>query len=76
MEYVNTDTKGVNFPKTLVGKRKLDIICNTCLDLFYKNGIFDTQIQDICKSANIAVGTFYIYHIVVAYSTASDIYVL
>ena len=61
MQFQNVHIKGVNFPKTQIGKAKLDRICSAALDIIGKRSFFETPVLDICKAANIAVGTFYIY---------------
>lgn len=61
MQFQNVHTKGVNFPKTQIGKAKLDRICTAALGIFSQRSFFETPILDICKESGIAVGTFYIY---------------
>lgn len=61
MKYQNVNVKGVNFPKTQLGKTKMDTICNVALNLFATKNFYATSISDICKAAKMAVGTFYIY---------------
>jgi len=65
MEYIlckdDSFIKGVNFPKSQVGFRKMCTICDAAETLFDKKGFYDTSIADICRLAETAVGTFYIY---------------
>ena len=64
---INVD--GVNTPKTNLGKQKMEIIVSAAVDLFTKEGFYQTSISDICKKAKTAVGTFYIY-----FDSKADIY--
>ena len=61
--------KGVNQPKTKLGLEKMHKIIEAAEELFTKVGFYQTSISDICKRANTAVGTFYIY-----FDTKTDIY--
>ena len=61
--------KGVNQPKTKLGLAKMHKIIEAAEELFTKVGFYQTSISDICKRANTAVGTFYIY-----FDTKTDIY--
>ena len=61
--------KGVNQPKTKLGLAKMHKIVEAADELFTKVGFYQTSISDICKKANTAVGTFYIY-----FDTKTDIY--
>lgn len=60
---------GVNPPKTKLGLAKMHKIVDAAEELFTKVGFYQTSISDICKKADTAVGTFYIY-----FSTKTDIY--
>ena len=60
---------GVKQPKTKVGQIKMDRLINAAEELFTTKGFYQTSITDICKSADTAVGTFYIY-----FQTKTDIY--
>ena len=61
--------KGVNHPKTKLGLAKMHKIIEAAEELFTSVGFYQTSISDICKKANTAVGTFYIY-----FNTKTDIY--
>lgn len=61
MNFQNVNVAGVNYPKTLLGKAKMDKICNAAIKLFGSQNFYKTSISDICKAAKTAVGTFYIY---------------
>lgn len=61
--------KGVNHPKTKLGLAKMHKIIEAAEELFTGVGFYQTSISDICKKANTAVGTFYIY-----FNTKTDIY--
>lgn len=61
--------KGVNHPKTKLGLAKMHKIIDAAEELFTGVGFYQTSISDICKRANTAVGTFYIY-----FNTKTDIY--
>ena len=61
--------KGVNQPKTKLGLAKMHKIIEAAEELFTNVGFYQTSISDICKRANTAVGTFYIY-----FDTKTDIY--
>ncbi len=60
---------GVNQPKTKLGLAKMHKIIDAAEELFTNVGFYQTSISDICKKANTAVGTFYIY-----FDTKTDIY--
>ena len=60
---------GVNPPKTKLGLAKMHKIVDAAEELFTKVGFYQTSISDICKKADTAVGTFYIY-----FNTKTDIY--
>ena len=53
--------KGVNHPKTQLGLLKMNTLIEAAEQLFEEVGFYQTSISDICKKANTAVGTFYIY---------------
>lgn len=65
MEYIFLNEasllKGVNFPKSQIGYRKMCQLCSASEVLFDKKGFYDTSVADICRLAKTAVGTFYIY---------------
>ena len=61
--------QGVNPPKTKLGLAKMHKIINAAEELFTSVGFYQTSISDICKKAETAVGTFYIY-----FNTKTDIY--
>lgn len=61
--------QGVNPPKTKLGLAKMQKIIDAAEELFTNVGFYETSISDICKNANTAVGTFYIY-----FNTKTDIY--
>ncbi len=61
--------KGQNQPKTKPGLAKMHKIIEAAEELFTEVGFYQTSISDICKRANTAVGTFYIY-----FNTKTDIY--
>lgn len=65
----NYTSKGINLPKTRLGLAKMNKLIDAAEELFTKNGFHSTSISDICKSAETAVGTFYIY-----FETKTDIY--
>ena len=62
-------SKGYNSPKTKIGQQKMDVLISSAEELFAKNGFYDTSVADICKHAQTAVGTFYIY-----FKTKTDVY--
>ena len=62
-------TKGINFPKTRLGMAKMNKLTEAAEGLFTTKGFYDTSIVDICKMADTAVGTFYIY-----FETKTDVY--
>ncbi len=51
----------IKVPKTRNGKATFQLIVDTTIDLFYKQGYFNTKITDITNAAGIAAGTFYLY---------------
>jgi AcrR family transcriptional regulator len=65
MEYIFFEDisriKGINKPKSRLGFERMTKICAAAETLFDEKGFYDTSINDICKLAKIAVGTFYIY---------------
>lgn len=61
--------QGVNPPKTKLGLAKMHKIIDAAEELFTNVGFYQTSISDICKKAETAVGTFYIY-----FDTKTDIY--
>ena len=60
---------GFKPPKTKLGQIKLNKLVTSAEYLFTKNGFYNTSIADICKQAQTAVGTFYIY-----FDTKKDVY--
>lgn len=69
MEKNNVVKKGYSIPKTKIGLQKMNILLNAAEELFSANGFYETSVSDICKKANTAIGTFYIY-----FKTKTDIY--
>ena len=63
------NVKGANQPKTKLGLAKMHKMITAAEELFTSVGFYQTSISDICKKANTAVGTFYIY-----FNTKTDIY--
>ena len=63
------EVKGINIPKTELGRSKMEKLLASSEELFAKNGFYGTSISDICKHAGTAVGTFYIY-----FETKTDVY--
>ena len=61
--------KGINIPKTELGKTKMEKLLASSEELFANKGFYSTSISDICKHAGTAVGTFYIY-----FDTKIDVY--
>lgn len=61
MENKVLKVKGVNAPKTKLGQAKMFALIEAAEKLFTEGSFFETSISDICKQANSAVGTFYIY---------------
>ncbi|QMS84190.1 TetR/AcrR family transcriptional regulator [Candidatus Xianfuyuplasma coldseepsis] len=51
----------IKIPRTRNGKATFQLIIDTTIDLFYKQGYFNTTITDITQKAGIAAGTFYLY---------------
>lgn len=66
---LNNQVKGVNMPKTKLGLAKMHRLVEAAEVLFTSKGFFETSITDICKAANTAVGTFYIY-----FNSKTDLY--
>ena len=52
---------GVHAPKTKLGLSKIQLLLAAAEKLFTASSFFDVSVADICKEANTAVGTFYIY---------------
>ena len=52
--------KGINIPKTELGRIKMEKLLSSSEELFATHGFYGTSISDICKHAGTAVGTFYI----------------
>ena len=69
MENSILDVKGINLPKTELGRTKMEKLLASSEELFAKNGFYGTSISDICKHAGTAVCTFYIY-----FETKTDVY--
>jgi len=65
----NLTVKGVNMPKTKLGLHKMNMLLDAAEKLFTEKSFFETSISDICKQANTAVGTFYIY-----FDSKTDLY--
>ncbi len=65
----NFDMKHPSPPKTKVGLSKMNKLIESAEELFTKNGFYQTSIADICRKAETAVGTFYIY-----FESKTDIY--
>lgn len=65
----NYNAKGINLPKTKLGLAKMNKLLDAAEELFTNEGFYQTSISDICKRADTAVGTFYIY-----FQTKTDIY--
>ena len=65
----NYIVKGINLPKTKLGLAKMNKLLDSAEELFTTRGFHSTSISDICKAANTAVGTFYIY-----FETKTDVY--
>ena len=61
--------KGVYLPKTKQGWDKFNTLVDSAEKLFAESGFSDVSISDICREANTAVGTFYIY-----FETKTDVY--
>ena len=65
MEYIDfrkmKEINGVKKPKSALGFERLVKICEAAEQLFVSKGFSETSIADICTSANMAIGTFYIY---------------
>ena len=66
---VKDTDKGYTSPKTKIGQHKMDVLVTSAEKLFAEKGFYDTSVADICKHAQTAVGTFYIY-----FATKTDIY--
>ncbi len=65
----NTEIKRINQPKTKAGLSKMTKLIEAAEALFTEKGFYQTSIADICKKAETAVGTFYIY-----FDSKTDIY--
>ena len=65
----NYTAKGIKLPKTKLGLVKMNKLLDAAEELFTSKGFHSTSISDICKRANTAVGTFYIY-----FDTKTDVY--
>ena len=65
----NYTAKGIKLPKTRLGLVKMNKLLDAAEELFTNNGFHSTSISDICKKADTAVGTFYIY-----FETKTDVY--
>lgn len=65
----NYTAKGIKLPKTKLGLVKMNKLLDAAEDLFTSKGFHSTSISDICKRADTAVGTFYIY-----FDTKTDVY--
>ena len=63
------NAKGINLPKTKLGLAKMNKLLDAAEELFTNNGFHGTSISDICKKADTAVGTFYIY-----FDSKTDVY--
>jgi AcrR family transcriptional regulator len=63
------EVKGINLPKTELGRTKMEKLLASSEELFATHGFYGTSISDICKHAGTAVGTFYIY-----FNTKTDVY--
>ena len=63
------EVKGINLPKTELGRIKMEKLLCASEELFATHGFYGTSISDICKHAGTAVGTFYIY-----FETKTDVY--
>lgn len=63
------EVKGINLPKTELGRTKMEKLLRASEELFATHGFYGTSISDICKHAGTAVGTFYIY-----FETKTDVY--
>ena len=63
------NAKGINLPKTKLGLAKMNKLLSAAEELFTNNGFHGTSISDICKKADTAVGTFYIY-----FESKTDVY--
>lgn len=51
----------IKIPRTRNGKATFQLIVDQTIQLFYKQGYFNTTISDITNAAGIAAGTFYLY---------------
>ncbi len=54
-------TDGVHLPKTSLGEKKIQKIAEATLALLQKKDYHNISIANICKQADMAIGTFYIY---------------
>ncbi|MBO4235190.1 MAG: TetR/AcrR family transcriptional regulator [Firmicutes bacterium] len=61
--------QGVYLPKTKHGWDKFNTLVDSAEKLFAKSGFSGVSISDICREANTAVGTFYIY-----FETKTDVF--
>lgn len=52
---------GVKLPKTQHGNERFEKLLRAAELVFAQKGFYETSIVDICKAAETAVGTFYIY---------------
>ncbi len=69
MSKKNNDIRKINMPKTQAGLATMKKLIEAAEVLFTERGFYQTSIADICKKAETAVGTFYIY-----FETKTDIY--
>lgn len=51
----------IKLPKTRNGKATFQLIIDTAVIVFYKQGYHSTTIKDITNTAGIGAGTFYLY---------------
>lgn len=69
MEDKILDIKGFHPPKTQLGATKMNTLVEAAENLFSSKSFSAVSIQDICKEAHTAVGTFYIY-----FESKTDLY--
>lgn len=69
MESKTFDIKGFHPPKTALGATKMNTLVEAAEKLFSSASFSAVSIQDICKEAHTAVGTFYIY-----FESKTDLY--
>lgn len=69
MNSQTTVHQGIYLPKTEQGWHNFNALVNSAEKLFAESGFADVSVSTICKNANTAVGTFYIY-----FETKTDIY--